>query len=195
MSTMTWARSWPLGASTSTWTPDLEIWFLSSTTSCQSRETWGEITQGLWSVRWLAGDSRSRGSSWGKRAPPSRLRSRPRCSSCSCWCRQWLSSAQWCRPPQTDGSPSRCQTCWRERSTEHVTAPQSWYIPHLLPSDKQHASKTRTNESDVLYFKVVSSETGVVNLEDQTSVVFNAVKDLDGEKKRKNPLVNLSRPF
>lgn len=45
MSSMIWARSWPLGASTSTWTPDLEIWCLSSMTSYKSRETWGETSR------------------------------------------------------------------------------------------------------------------------------------------------------
>lgn len=42
---MIWARSWPLGASTSTWTPDLEIWCLSSMTSYRSKETWWEASR------------------------------------------------------------------------------------------------------------------------------------------------------
>lgn len=45
MSSMIWARSWPLGASTSTWTPDLVIWCLSSMTSCRSRETWRDTSR------------------------------------------------------------------------------------------------------------------------------------------------------
>lgn len=154
MSSMIWARSWPFGESMSTWTPDLEIWCLSSMTSCRSREAWGENIQGLWSVSERPVDSRSHGSSWGKRAPPSQLRSRSRCSSCSCWCRQWLSSAQRCRPPQTDGSPSRCQTYFSAESAKHVTTSQSWCIPPckatpawasicLFFSENQHISKTK----------------------------------------------------
>lgn len=138
---MIWDRSWPLGASTSTCTPDWEIWFLSSITSYLTEKepehsgcvTFDSCCRMVACDDWFRStvDSHSHGSSSGSWAPPSRLQSHSRCSSWSCWCHLWLSSAHRCQPPQTGGLPAHCQT-WRNARTQTLLQTQSAVV-HIVP--------------------------------------------------------------
>lgn len=84
-----------------------------------------------------------------------------------------------------------CQTCHYITELMHPTMQNysslSFHLP-FFPQTTNTYQKLRTSTGNILHFKVVSSKTGVVNLEDQTSVVRNAVKDLDGDKKKKSLL-------
>lgn len=176
-----------------------------------------------------------RGSSSGSWAPPSRLQSHSRCSSWSCWCHLWLSSARRCRPPQTGGLPAHCQT-WRNARTQ--TDWEKCYICKIAVADiffyqimstacteetvhgqslelltqnksafvrdvdellwcasfildqyiKRHKWIWNYTSNNLLYFEVVSSKTGVVDLEDETSVLCNLVVDL-GKKRKKREIL------
>lgn len=53
---------------------------------------------------------------------------------------------------------------------------------------KKPQTSRRPNKSNVLYFKVVGSKTSVVNLENQASVVCNAVKDLHRKRRMRNEI-------
>lgn len=199
MSSMIWARSWPLGASTSTWTPDLEIWCLSSMTSYRSSETWGDMNRTCEvCVHMLLTHILVVLLQVGKLLPHSFNLSfdvhpvhvgviYDFLQPCDVGLHGLADRHLIVKPGGVHRKKSSSlwfKTCNYATNSIHPTLFSS-----SLFQRSNIRQKLKTNKSNILYFEVISSKTSIVNLEDQTSIVCNAVKDLDRKKRTKSPFV------